>query len=287
MSLLSSQLEAFQKIAELKTVHGAAVELHVTQTAVTQRIRALESRLGSTLFRRTRRGMLLTESGEALLRYCHAAMDLEKETLAMINGAGVEMEVRISITGPNSIMRSRIIPQCFPVMQQFPNLLMSFDVADTGGRDQMLRSGQCQFAIIPPENVAKEMQTKVLKPEKYVLVCGKQRQERSIADIIKHERELEFNAQDYISFNYLKKYNLFKIAKPERHFVNRTESLAMMLIQGFGYSTLTTEFAEPYVERDQLIILNQGKTYLNNLVLAWYQRSEPPRYFSKLIESIS
>src|SRR5262245_44627485 len=106
MSLLSPQLEAFVTIARHKTVHGAAVALHITQTAVTQRIRMLESRLGTTLFIRTRRGMMLTTEGEALLRYCQAASELEGEALAIIQGAAKETAIRFCITGPTSIMHS-------------------------------------------------------------------------------------------------------------------------------------------------------------------------------------
>ncbi len=82
MSLLSPQLQAFQAIVKYKTVHAAADTLNVTQTAVTQRIRALEEKLRVTLFIRTRRGMLLTSEGEALLRYCQAVRDIEGEALA-------------------------------------------------------------------------------------------------------------------------------------------------------------------------------------------------------------
>src|SRR5947207_7036435 len=124
MSLLSPQLEAFVAIAKHKTVHGAANAVHVTQTAVTQRIRALESKLGTTLFIRTRRGMMLTPEGEALLRYCHATRELEGEALATIQGAAQDTAIRFCITGPTSIMRSRIVRQCFPILKQFPNLLM-------------------------------------------------------------------------------------------------------------------------------------------------------------------
>ena len=41
MSLLSPQLQAFLAVAEHKTVHGAAGDLYITQTAVTQRILSL------------------------------------------------------------------------------------------------------------------------------------------------------------------------------------------------------------------------------------------------------
>ncbi|PJB09950.1 MAG: LysR family transcriptional regulator, partial [Gammaproteobacteria bacterium CG_4_9_14_3_um_filter_38_9] len=84
MSLLSPNLIAFMAIVKHKTVHGAADAIHLTQTAVTQRIRSLEKQLKTTLFVRTRRGMVLTQEGEALWRYCMAAKSLEGEALARI-----------------------------------------------------------------------------------------------------------------------------------------------------------------------------------------------------------
>lgn len=56
MSLLPPALEAFLAIAQLKTVHGAARQLHMTQTAITQRIRSLESRLRGRFARSLRPG---------------------------------------------------------------------------------------------------------------------------------------------------------------------------------------------------------------------------------------
>ena len=287
MSLLGPQLEAFVAITRYHTVHAAAADLHLTQTAVTQRIRALETKLRTTLFTRTRRGMLLTPEGEALLRYCHAAMDLEGEAMAYISGAAKETEVRICITGPTSFMRSRIIPQCFPVMEKFPNLLIHFKVTDTEDRDKSLRAGTAEFAVIQPENLAREMQHKLLEPEKYVLVCTTKWKNRKLHNIIREERIIDFTPQDQMTFNYLKQYKLFDLAQLERHFVNRTESLAMMLIAGHGYSLLTTEFSEPYIKRKQLMILNEGKIYENRLALAWYERPEPPSYFKAIIDAIA
>src|SRR4051812_25265264 len=98
MSLLSPQLEAFLAITKYKTVHGAARELGITQTGVTQRIRALEFQLSTTLFIRSRKGMAPTTEGQALLRYCQAARDLEGEALAKIQHAATKTEVRVAVT---------------------------------------------------------------------------------------------------------------------------------------------------------------------------------------------
>ena len=120
MSLLSPNLLAFMAIVKHKTVHSAASAIHLTQTAVTQRIRSLEKNLKITLFVRTRRGMLLTQEGEALLRYCIAAKALEGEALAHIQKTGLDTEVELTISAPTSIMRARIVPACLPIMKKFP-----------------------------------------------------------------------------------------------------------------------------------------------------------------------
>jgi LysR family transcriptional regulator, chromosome initiation inhibitor len=286
MSLLSPQLQAFMAVSQYKTVHAAATELHITQTGVTQRIRTLESRLKTTLFVRSRRGMTLTPEGQALLRYCQATLPLEGQAMAHINDTSQAAEVRICITGPTSLMRSRIIPQCFPVMKKFPNLLMEFNISDKEDRDKSLRQGQAEFAILKSEKVTKELQHKILQPETYVLVCTQKWKHRSLHDIISHERIIDYTPDDDLTFNYLKKYQIFNMAQKERHFVNRTESLSMMLSEGCGYGLLTTEFSQPDVNKKKLMILNQGKTYENTMVLAWYDRPEPPPYFQKIIDSI-
>jgi predicted transcriptional regulator len=63
MILLDPQLHAFEAIVKTGTVHAAAKLLHLTQTAVTQRLRMLEQRMKTTLFIRSRRGMQLTTEG--------------------------------------------------------------------------------------------------------------------------------------------------------------------------------------------------------------------------------
>jgi LysR family transcriptional regulator (chromosome initiation inhibitor) len=286
MSLLSPQLQAFMAVAKHKTVHSAASFIHITQTAVTQRLHALEAKLGTTLFIRTRRGMMLTPEGEALLRYCNAVNEIEGEALAKIEGAGIDSEIRIGITGPSSIMRSRIIPQCYSVIKKFPNLLVHFDINDLDNRVRSLRSGDTQLAVVREEDVAPEMEHKLLQPERYVLVCTSHWKKRKLRDIIASEHIVDYDLSDQMTFNYLKHFELFDLVKHERHFANRTDALAMMLVAGYGYGVLTTEFSKPYIEENELIVLNSGKIYKTSMALAWYDRPEPPKYFSALINAI-
>ena len=67
MHLPLNALRAFEASARHLSLTRAALELHVTQTAVSQHIRKLEDHLGKPLFRRLPRGLALTDEGLALL----------------------------------------------------------------------------------------------------------------------------------------------------------------------------------------------------------------------------
>src|SRR4029453_6418736 len=86
MDLDSSQLETFAAVISEGSFEAAARRLHVTPSAVSQRIKALEQRLGQVLVRRSR-PCLPTEAGKALVRLAGQVSLLQSETLATIRGA--------------------------------------------------------------------------------------------------------------------------------------------------------------------------------------------------------
>ena len=48
--------------------------------------------------------MMLTQEGESLNRYCLGANDLEGMALSHIRKAGVSSPIRVTVSGPTSIM---------------------------------------------------------------------------------------------------------------------------------------------------------------------------------------
>jgi DNA-binding transcriptional LysR family regulator len=70
------QLRTFIAVVRHGSVSGAAVELFVTQPAVSAAVAALERELGVTLFAREGRGIRLTPAGEALAGFVHQALGL-------------------------------------------------------------------------------------------------------------------------------------------------------------------------------------------------------------------
>ncbi len=286
MSLLSANLQAFVSIVKNSTVHGAADDLGLTQTAVTQRIRALEQELATTLFLRSRRGMQLTQEGEALLRYCQGAKDLEGQVLSQITGSGKDQAIHVGITGPTSVMTARIVDQCIGLYTAWPKLSLHFIITDTDDRLQMVRSGGATMAIIPPESVPNEMASKMLKPDRYVMVASKKWKGRRLQDILESERVIDFYESDSTSINYLKKFDLVSGMKQPRLFVNNNEAIIKLFSHGVGFGTLTQEIARPYLDSGDLVVLNGGAVMEDPLALAWYPRPEMPGYLKAIIASI-
>lgn len=285
--MLNPQLEAFMAVAEQKSVHAAARFIHISQTAMTQRILNLEKKLKVTLFIRTHHGMKLTSEGERLLRYCYTISDFSQETLMDMLNAGIKTIQRIKISGPSSIMISRIIPCSMLMMKQFPQLYISFNIDDTDQVITSLRNGSSQFSIIKPEKISRDMESKKLAAEKYLLVCTSAWKGKKLTDILQSKRIIDFDESDQMTINYLKQFNLLKYAQSDRLFVNRTESLSKMLIEGYGYGVLTKEFSHTLIKNGDLIALNAGKTFDNFLNMAWYARPELPKYFLAIINNIN
>ncbi|MCM5682805.1 LysR family transcriptional regulator [Schlegelella sp. S2-27] len=67
MNLPLNALRAFEASARHLSFTRAAIELNVTQSAVSAQVKSLEQRLGTPLFRRLPRGLALTDEGQALL----------------------------------------------------------------------------------------------------------------------------------------------------------------------------------------------------------------------------
>ena len=212
-------LIAFEKICSLKTVHAAANDLNLTQAALTKRIRLLESELGVTLFLRSRRGMTLTQEGESLLHYCKVAGEAEGLFLSKIKGQD-HREINITIAGPTSAISTRITHDCMPLYKKYPFLRLHLKSEDHLNLIEMIRRGQVDAAVVPPEQVPNEMDSKALKPDRYLLVASTKWKTRQLSEILENERIIDFYDEDQTSLNYLKNFNLMNFKRRSRLFIN-------------------------------------------------------------------
>jgi len=82
-------LRSLQAIAETRTLAEAAERVHLTQSALSHQIRALEAHYGLKLFERRPSGLLYTQAGERLLALAHVLLpqvaDAERDLLRIEN----------------------------------------------------------------------------------------------------------------------------------------------------------------------------------------------------------
>ena len=62
------------------------------------------------------------------------------------------------------------MPSCIHLFDSFKWLTLNFEMNDSETRPSQLRQGIAQFVIVSPEQIANEMDSKILRPDNYVLV---------------------------------------------------------------------------------------------------------------------
>src|SRR2546430_17624382 len=82
------ELKIFKTVAEQGGITKAATALHRVQSNVTTRVKQLEERLGTKLFHRQGRRLVLSSEGKVLLAYADRLLRLSSEAQAALKGHG-------------------------------------------------------------------------------------------------------------------------------------------------------------------------------------------------------
>ncbi len=153
----------------------AAKELHITQSALTQRVQGLEDCLGLTLFVRNPRGVAPTPAGERLLRYCQARSGLEAELVSDLTGdktGGLGGSLRLAAY--STVLRSVVIPSLAPVLRSNPRLQPYFLEVELRDLPDRLLHGAVDFILIDRPLQRSDLETVKLGEEENVLVTSAQ-----------------------------------------------------------------------------------------------------------------
>lgn len=92
-------LRAFEASARHLSFTRAAIELCVTQAAVSHQVKSLEAQLNVTLFKRLPRGLMLTSEGESLLPVLRDAFDRIALTLDQFEGGHYREVLTVGAVG--------------------------------------------------------------------------------------------------------------------------------------------------------------------------------------------
>ncbi|KLN59932.1 hypothetical protein WH96_14520 [Kiloniella spongiae] len=91
-----AELHAFDAASRLGSLTKAAEQLNITQPALSQKIKRLESFVGEPLFLRQNRGVKLTPTGKALFEATHTNLQSLRDIFENIEGRKSTKQVRIS-----------------------------------------------------------------------------------------------------------------------------------------------------------------------------------------------
>ncbi|HYF72767.1 MAG TPA: LysR family transcriptional regulator ArgP [Nocardioides sp.] len=144
MDLAPSQLAALVAIADHGTFEAAARQLHVTPSAVSQRIRALESEVGQVVVQRTT-PCRPTAAGEVLLRLARQTQllhDEVRDALAHGHRSTIELPVAVNADTLATWFRSALAE-----VAGWPDVALRLHVEDQAYSAGLLRGGDVLAAV--------------------------------------------------------------------------------------------------------------------------------------------
>jgi DNA-binding transcriptional LysR family regulator len=107
-------LSSFLAVARRRSFAGAARDLGVSTSALSQSVRQLEARLGVTLLTRTSRSVALTDAGQRLLEHAGPAVEQALESLRTASARPGEITGRVRLSVPTAavpLVLARLLPR--------------------------------------------------------------------------------------------------------------------------------------------------------------------------------
>jgi LysR family transcriptional regulator, low CO2-responsive transcriptional regulator len=153
-----NKLEIFLAVIDAGSFSGAAEQLLMTQSGVSQHIRDLEAALGTTLFERNRRGVALTQSGRTLHGYARRILGLAAEAENAVTDVARLAAGSIELGATPGIGVYVLSPAIQQYRARYPNLTVSLHTRITPEILQALRRGRLDLGFVEGE-LAKEIES--------------------------------------------------------------------------------------------------------------------------------
>lgn len=141
-------VEAFLTVAQHRNFRKAAAQMGVTPSAIGQAVRALEARLGATLFLRTTRSVGLTEAGERFLSRAKPAFEELVAASEVARGLGQRPAGLLRLSVPRAVVSVLLEPLLVSFCEAYPEVEVEVAVSEklidlaAQGFDAGIRLGQ-------------------------------------------------------------------------------------------------------------------------------------------------
>ncbi|QIM19453.1 LysR family transcriptional regulator ArgP [Leucobacter coleopterorum] len=268
MDLPVEHLQTFAAIIEEGSFEGAARRLHITPSAVSQRVRAMEERAGSVLLRRSR-PVATTTAGASVLR---AARQVQR----VVGDLATELE-----QGPSGGALIPIVVNADSLATWFvPALARAshetgarFEVlrADESVSTERLRSGESMAALTATAEAVPGCSSTRIGVDRYQAVASPEFVMRYFAKGLSAETlaaapVVEFDRHDDFQARFIRRVTRARI-DPPRHFIPSSAEFVRAIELGMGWGMVPRLQGVPCLEAGSLVALGSGNSI--DLPLYW------------------
>lgn len=155
-----TQIKTFVTLVESHSISKAAENMDVAISAVSRRLKELESSLGVQLIQRTTRKMHLTEAGEKFYLRCIRVLDDLEEAKQEVSNTAKELSGTLKIATPLSFGVAHLSPAIAAFMHLHPLLKIDLDMSDRRidlveeGLDMAIRIGTLEDSSLMAKKLA-------------------------------------------------------------------------------------------------------------------------------------
>jgi DNA-binding transcriptional LysR family regulator len=164
-------LEIFKMVVEQGGIAKAAIRLHRVPSNVTTRVKQLEERLGTKLFLRGNRRLVLSVEGKRLLGYADRLLRLSAEAEAALRSgspAGV-----FQIGALESTAATRLPPILSRFHRSYPEVRLELATGTTGALIAKVRNHEVEAAFVADPFTADDLEGDPVFLEELVLITPK------------------------------------------------------------------------------------------------------------------
>jgi len=227
------QLAAFAAVIEYGSFDAAAARLHVTPSAISQRIKALEQRVGQVVVVREK-PCYATAAGVPLLRLAAQTALLEAEALAdMAGGDGSSSRIALAVNADS------MATWFTGVFDTLGSVLFDIRIEDQDHSARLLREGVVMGAVTTERTPVPGCRVRALGVMRYAAVAAPSYIARHLPDgftahAVATAPSLAWNRDDALQDMLVRKVFRRDIARPQ-HFVPTAEGFASAVRAGLGW----------------------------------------------------
>jgi len=144
----SKDLETFIAVAEDRSFSRAAERLHLTQPAVTKRIKRLEENLATALFDRIGRRVELTQGGRLLLPRAQSLLADIADTRRLLENLSDQVSGALLLATSHHVGLHRLAPVLKTFSDRYADVQLDIRFEDSEAAHDLVRRGDSELAVV-------------------------------------------------------------------------------------------------------------------------------------------